>query len=138
MNRNRNANRRSGAVLALALLVLVIAAAIALGLVQLLVARHRVQAMHERHLQVVELARGGIDRGVAKLAHSPDYAGETWTVPKDVLNGKIDAAVEITVERVADNESLRQITARAVWGEGESRVQHTRTLVVQPELLAKE
>ena len=43
---------RSGAALALALLVLVITAAMAMGLTQLLLARHRVQATHERHLQV--------------------------------------------------------------------------------------
>jgi len=138
MSQHAKLLHRNGAALALALLVLVIAAAMAIGLTQLLLARHRVQATHERHLQVVELARAGIDRAVAKLSRAPNYAGETWTVAGDALNDATDATVEIVVAPSGENETMRQITARAVWGAEESRVQHTRTLLVQLEILAKE
>ena len=138
MMSHRQTTRRTAAALAVALFVLVIAGALALGLTRLLIARHQVQAAHERYLQVVELARAGVDRGIAKWSRSPDYEGETWAVPADELEGQFGATVEITVQPLGDSETLEEITARAVWGEGEHRTQHTRSIVVERGTLVEE
>jgi type II secretory pathway component PulK len=129
--------RRAGAALAIALVVLIVAAAMAIGLTRLLVARHRVQMTQERHLQVIELARAGIDRARAQVARSEDYQGETWNVSAEQLRGEGEGTVELVVTLVDDSPALRRITARAAWGADEHRVQHTREMVVDRNTLTR-
>ena len=138
MIRFAQTNHRHAAALAVALLVLVIAAALAIGLTRLLVARQRVQAAHQRHVQVVELARAGVDRGVAQVTRSADYEGETWTVAADQIASDVDVTVEIFVRPVGDSETLQEVSARAAWGEGEHRTQHTRSLMIERDILVEE
>ena len=128
--------QRSAAALAIALVVLMVAAAMAMGLTRLLVARHHVQAAHQRHLQAVELARAGIDRAVARLSRSEDYTGETWSVSADELRGDA-ATVVIEVSRLDESRAQHRITARAVWGIDQDRVQHTREMVVDRNVLIR-
>ena len=130
---------RRAAALAIALVALVIAGGLAIGMTQLVVARHRVQTAHQRHVQVVELSRAGIDRAVGQLTRSPDYEGETWTIGADQLSDSGDQAyVEIQVAPVEGGGAQQTITARAIWGEAGGRVQHTRELIVYRNQLFRE
>ena len=119
-----------GVVLAVLIIVLVIVAVLAVGLVQMIVTQHRLQAVHYRHLQTVELARGGVERGAAQLARSPDYEGETWTIPAEALGENDIAVVVIDVTQVDGSDDLRRVSSAATWGTGRDMLRHTDELVI--------
>ena len=130
--------RRRGAVMAILIAVLVIVGVLAIGLTQLVVARHRLHLVQQRHQQTVELARAGARRAAAQLSRSPDYEGETWRVPADSIDGEDDASVFIEIASVEGDTELRSISARAMMGEGARRLQHTHEITVNLQTLKRE
>jgi hypothetical protein len=73
-------------------------------------ARLRVE---ERRLQAEWLVESGLERGAAKLAASPAYAGETWDLPAEELGGGHTGRVTISVEGPAKGVGLKRLRVRA-------------------------
>jgi hypothetical protein len=78
---------RSGAILAAALVALFVVSLLGLALIQLVVIHHRQEQVEAQRQQCFWLAESGVQRALARLAKSPDYAGETWTIPSAALTG---------------------------------------------------
>lgn len=60
-------------------------------------------------LQASALADAAIQRAGAILATQADYAGETWRVAAEQIDGKHPAVVRIAVEAVADRPGERRV-----------------------------
>ena len=119
---------RHGAVLITLVIMLVIVGLLAIGLTQQILARHRLQAIQQRHLQVAELARSGCQRAAAQLARSADYGGEKWTVTGKQLASDQSAVVTISVKEIADQPQGRLVNSTAVWGTAPRSIQHSHEI----------
>ena len=72
-----------------------------------------------------------VDRAVARLGASADYAGESWEVPAAELGGRGSATVAIRVEPVADRPTRRRVRVQADYPAGsERRVRQSRESIV--------
>ncbi len=78
---------RGGVILAAALTALFVVSLLGLALVQLVLIHHRQEQIEAQRQQCFWLAESGVQRALARLAKSPDYAGETWTIPSATLTG---------------------------------------------------
>jgi Tfp pilus assembly protein PilV len=74
-------------ILAAALTALFVVSLLGLALVQLVLIHHRQEQVEAQRQQCFWLAESGVQRALARLAKSPDYAGETWTIPSAAFGG---------------------------------------------------
>jgi hypothetical protein len=102
------------AVLVSSLIVMLLGA----ELTRVVAARCRQTRLSEQQLQSFWLAESGLQRALLRFAESPDYAGETWRVPADVLGGVQAGEVVIQVRPAADPEPARLIRIQAQFPEG--------------------
>ena len=105
--------RRGGLASAVVLVVLFVIALISVALVKVAFARRAEVAREERRVQAGWLAESGVDRAVARLDVSADYAGETWRIPADELGGRGEAEVAIRVEKLPDRPDRRRVRIEA-------------------------
>ena len=91
---------RRGIILAAVLACLVVAALLAAALVQILVIQARQTRVAEDRAQSFWLAESALQRGLRSIARSPDYRGETWTVPAESLGSESAGVAVIRVEPV--------------------------------------
>jgi len=83
-------------------------------------------------LQARLLAESGLERAAARLAADPKYAGETWSVVPEALDGRHGAAVQIQVEALPRPSSRRLVRVRADFpDQPDARVRQTREAVVE-------
>jgi hypothetical protein len=127
--------RRDGFVAALMVVVLFALVLLGGGLLRIIWLRHSDLRGAERRLQAEWLAGSALDRAAARLADEPSYAGETWTIPADQLDGHHAASVLIEVRPVPGQPDRRTIRARADYPAVESRRarQSRETTIVIPE-----
>jgi hypothetical protein len=123
--------RRPGAVLAMTLVCLLVVGS--LGVLLLRSALHEVQRsrVREHQLQALWLVESGLDRGLARLAASADYSGETWQIPADDLSGEHAATIRIRVEPIEELPEARRIAVEAIYpDESLHRIVQRRTVQV--------
>ncbi len=127
--------RRRGVVLLVGIVCLAVASVLFLSLLRLSVAeRHRVDT-EAWQLQAAWLAESGLERAAARLAADPEYQGETWSLPADVLGTQDDAAVRIQVENVPDDPHRRTVRVEADYPDHpQRRARYSKQVVfhVQP------
>ena len=102
-----------GAVLAMVLVCLLVAGLLSLALIQLVVVQQRQTHWAAQQQQSFWLAEAGVQRALKRLAESPDYTGETWTIPATVLGGSQGGAVTIRVTPVTEPREARRIQVEA-------------------------
>jgi Tfp pilus assembly protein PilV len=86
----------------------------------------------EQQLQTLWLVESGLDRGLARLAASADYTGETWNIPADALGGRDAATVGIVVESIEENTAARRIAVEAIYPDDpQRRIVQRRTIQVE-------
>ena len=86
--------------LAAILICVVVAIMLGAALTETLVVQHRQVRLSQQQQQSFWLAESAVQRTLHPLKASPDYRGETWSVPADVLGsvGVVDIEVESVVE----------------------------------------
>jgi Tfp pilus assembly protein PilX len=112
--RSRSSNR-VGAILAIVLVSLFVAALMGLSLVELVLMHHRQQTRFAQQEQCLWLAESGVGRAQMRLARSPEYRGETWTVPGEVFGAARPGVVTIEVTSVRQPHAGRQIRVEATY-----------------------
>jgi type II secretory pathway component PulK len=124
-------NKRSGVVLVAALVLLVLAALICGVLMKVGLTESR-QVRHDaQQLQAGWLAESAVERAAAKLAETPDYAGETWELSADAIGGEWPATVRITVMNAEDETNHRTVRIQADYPPDERwRVRFSKEVVV--------
>jgi Tfp pilus assembly protein PilX len=121
MKRGR-AFRRRAAVLLVVLACLLVVGVVGAGLVRTMIDTGHAHRLHVDRLQAQWLAESGVDRAIAQMRQDKAYAGETWKIDAEQLDGRRGAVVEIAVERASENETVGRITAKATLGAGAMRV----------------
>jgi len=130
MNKSCRPNRR-GAAIVCALVCLVMAAALAAVVTRIAVLGWQGARDEGRRAQAAWLVQSGLERAAARLATEPDYAGETWRIPADVLDGRHDAVVLIEVTTAAENPRQRTVRVRADYPDDlVDRIRKSKQLVV--------
>jgi hypothetical protein len=124
---------RSGAILAMVLVCLLVASMLGIALVERVVMRHRQMTVVAQRQQCFWLAESGAQRALQRLAKSPDYPGETWVVPAQVLGGTQSGAVTIQVTKATEPRVGQRIVVEARFPDDPIR----RT-VCQRELFVKQ
>lgn len=114
-------NRRHGAILALVLAGLFVASLLGLGLVERVLLEHRRRTAAFTRQQCFWLAESGVERAMRRVARSPDYAGETWVIPAEVLGTSRGAAVAIQIVKASPSPTGRTIRVEARLGDDPAR-----------------
>jgi hypothetical protein len=114
VQRSRPAARaRHGAILAMVLASLLVASLLGLALVETLLLHHRQMQAVGRQQQSFWLAEAGLQRAIQRLAKSPDYGGEEWIVPAEVLGAAQPGVVVIEVTKADGPTEARKIKVEA-------------------------
>jgi hypothetical protein len=109
-----------------------LAVTIMVSLTRMAVARQKRVRSQVWLLQARLLAESALERAAARLAADPKYAGETWAVPAEALDGRSAATVTIEVETLPEPANRRLVRARADFpDQPEWRVRRTRQAVVE-------
>jgi hypothetical protein len=95
-------SRRRGVLLVAALICIAIAVMLASALTKSTLLQHRQTQLAAHQQQSSWLADSGVGRAVRQLRNAPEYRGETWEIPADVLGSGDAAAVIIKVESVSE------------------------------------
>jgi len=115
------ARLRGGAALPLVLAALLVASLLGLALIETVLVSHRQMQVLARQQQTFWLAEAGVQRALARLADSADYAGEKWEVPADALGGSRPAVVTIAVAGEEGSPQARKIRVEAVLSDDATR-----------------
>ncbi len=107
------AHDRRGAALVVAIVCTVLVTLMLGTVLKISITRNRNIRHHERALQAAWLAEAGLERARGQLAAQPDYAGETWNIDADSLEGTHGAVVTITVAVVKENPQARTVDVQA-------------------------
>lgn len=109
----RNLRHRRGVLILAVLAGLALAASLlAVWLKLLALERQEVRGQQVR-MQAEYLAAAALSRAETRLATDPDYTGETWQVPADVLLTSTAAEVTIAVQSPDDDPRARRIEVSA-------------------------
>lgn len=92
---------RRGTVIIITMVVLLILMAISATLVSSVVQTRTQFVREEQRLQTALIADAGLSRAIAQLRTNGKFAGETWQIPAEQLNGVSPASVVISVADVA-------------------------------------
>ncbi|MCA9197507.1 MAG: hypothetical protein KDA87_08220 [Planctomycetales bacterium] len=112
-HKHRRGNRRpTGAILAIVLVVVAVLVVLAAVMTTRTVRYHRVRMNRANAIQSQLLADAGLDRALLRLKQDSDYAGETWTVPVDLLDGHQSATVTIQVDRADAARKVIKVTSQ--------------------------
>ncbi|MFO0958643.1 MAG: hypothetical protein U0800_14635 [Isosphaeraceae bacterium] len=114
MNARGPRRARKGTMLILSLVALMLIAALAAAMAAT-IARARKEALIARQdAQAACLADAAVARAAARLAGDPAYAGETWEIAAEALEGAGPARVTIAVARLeGEGDDRRTVRARA-------------------------
>jgi Tfp pilus assembly protein PilX len=99
-----------------ALVLVIVAMSIALALFAIwtraIVQAHRRSTSRQSELQAVRLAEAGVRRANALRAANSQYNEETWSIPKENMDGPYAAEVRILVTPIVETSLVRyQATA---------------------------
>lgn len=128
---------RTRGVAALAVIVcLIIVASIGGALVLDLKAGWEDYRQSRLALQADWLMASAFDRVRSQLLNNPDYAGETWSIGADQIDGRSSAEIQITVIR--PNEAEKKIGAKVTLQlRSNGRTQLTMTRIIPVEMLGQ-
>lgn len=127
----RPAAGRRGITMMIVLICLAILLALAAALLAVGRGRRQQARLDGRRLQAEWLAASGLDRAAARLATSGDYAGETWDIPADLLDG--DHAGRVVIEVEPAEQSRRRVRIRADFpATGDEAARHTIETFTEP------
>lgn len=115
------------------MLTALVCVALAVGLAGLLARIAVVDMQYDRtqrhRMQCEWLAEAGVERAVARLAAEPDFAGETWHIAPEQLDGRHAAVVRTAVEPDPERPGERIINVQADFPDDpHRRVRHARTV----------
>lgn len=111
---DHNPKPRRGAILVIVLITMLVASMLGIALIKkVLIHKQQVQLFNGQQ-QSLWLAEAGIQRAVRHLSDQPDYEGETWEVPTDVLGPSRSAQVTIEVAPQEDEPETRTIRVAVV------------------------
>jgi hypothetical protein len=114
------------------LVCLLVVGALGALLVQSALREAQQSRQREQQLQTLWLVESGLERGLAGLAASSDYTGETWQIPADALGGRDAATVGIVVETIEENTAVRRIAVEAIYPDDpQRRIVQRRTIQVE-------
>jgi type II secretory pathway component PulK len=105
-------NQRRGTILVVILVCFIVAAVVIGLLVKSAAVEHKTAVAHLRSLQAQWLAEAAVQRAAARLVADANYAGETWTIPAEELDGNGGVA-RIRVEAVADKPGAHRVSIEA-------------------------
>jgi hypothetical protein len=125
---------RSGTILVLVLIGLLIVSLVSAAMTRAGVRQHRQSRRSELRLQALWLADSAVQRAQHALGQSPDYQGETWRVPAEVLGAEHAGEAFIEVRPVAEPAPGRRIRVQAVYpADSVHRISLERELFVRSE-----
>ena len=129
--RTGRTKRRSGVILAAVLISLFVVLLVGAELTRAIVTHHRHTHLAESQQQSFWLAESAFQRAAHALARSPDYEGETWRIPADVLGAGSPGVAIIQIEPAADPDTGRVLRVQAYYPEdGPHRILHEREMSV--------
>jgi len=88
---------------------LLVASLLGLALIKKVLLHHRQAQVAGQQQQSFWLAEAGVQRAVQRLAKSPDYHGEEWVIPADVLGAARPARVTIEVTKADESSQAAEI-----------------------------
>ena len=95
--------------------------------------QHRQVDLASCEQQSFWLAESAVQRAIHNLHASPDYAGETWDVPADVLGSDSAGVVIIQVAKTSEPQAGWQVRVESRYpAQTMNRVMCERTLFVSP------
>jgi type II secretory pathway component PulK len=103
-----------GSVLVIVLVSLLVASMLGAGLIRTVLVHHRQMRVLSGQQQAFWLAEAGVQRAVRQLSKTPEYNGETWKVPADVLGLSRTAEVTIEVATPGGEPDGREIRVQVV------------------------
>ena len=104
---------RKGAFVVGVIVVMIVVATLVMAFTRSLITQSRAARTRARHRQASWLAESGLSRGAARLAADAMYAGETWTIAADQLEGGAEVKIEIASLKPAEGEQPGKRTLRA-------------------------
>ena len=121
--------RRSGAFMIVAMICLLLTTALLGTLLKMAVLGLRQAHVDASGLQADWLAESALDRAAAKLAKDAAYAGETWSIPAEDLDGLHTGRVVISIKPPSGNLAEVEVAAQYP-AEGAFSVKRTKRLLV--------
>jgi type II secretory pathway component PulK len=121
--------RRSGAFMIVAMICLLLTTALMGTLLKMAVLGLRQAHVDASGLQADWLAESALDRAAAKLAKDATYAGETWNIPEEDLDGLHTGRVVISINPPVQNLAEVEVAAQYP-AEGAFSVKRTKRLLV--------
>lgn len=116
---------RHGAILVATLICLMLISLLLGSILKTTVMYRRQVQRQDAQLQAVWLAESGFERAAAKLRSDPAYAGETWELPAELLDGRHAGEVVIRIEAAEESPS-RNVTVTARYpAELDQSIHHT-------------
>ncbi|HPM82962.1 MAG TPA: hypothetical protein PLF81_19800 [Candidatus Anammoximicrobium sp.] len=109
------ANHGRGVILAAVLLSLLVVMMLGAELTEAIVQHHRQSRLAEDRQQALWIAESALQRAAHALAKSPDYQGETWRVPAEVLGSGRAGVAAIAVKPAAGSATQRRIAVQAYY-----------------------
>ncbi len=80
------------------------------------------------------LAESALGRASARLRESSEYAGETWQLPAEMLDGRNPGVARIRVETIAENDAARTVIVEADFPDDPThRARHSKRVTVALE-----
>lgn len=119
--------RRRGVTLILALVLLGLVAGLGASLVRGRVTARRAADQSRRDAQTLWLVQAGLSKARARLAATAEYAGETWEIPAEELDGRHPGRVVIAIERSEDRPADLGIAVRAIYPADEELTRSARS-----------
>jgi hypothetical protein len=109
---------RRAIILPCVLAALVIAILVGGALLETVLLDHRDSRRSEARQQALWLAESALQRAVQAAVRAPDYRGETWDVPAEVLGAGRSGRAVIRVEPAAAPQRGRRLQVQAYYPEG--------------------
>lgn len=109
----RSRRRRTGAILATVLVALLVVMMLGAALTNAFLARRQLVRESEWQQQGFWLAESAMQRAAHRLATEPDYAGDTWNLPPDQINGTRAGVASIRIEAVSEPQPGHRIIVDA-------------------------
>jgi Tfp pilus assembly protein PilV len=108
-----------------------ILAVLLVSILRLAAAERRALRAEQWRTQAAWLAESAVERAAARLEADSSYAGETWTIPPEELDGRDPASVSISVETSAGQPSRRVVRVVADYpSQFQDRVRRSRQVVL--------
>jgi hypothetical protein len=125
-----DAHRRRGGLAVVVLVCLLIAGMVLGSLLKLAMLQDRQSERDAWRVQAGRLADSGLSRAASRLTADPNYAGETWQIHPDQLDGQ-GATIVIHVENDGAGARRRLVSAEATFpSAGPEQARQTRQIFV--------